>query len=298
MPSHDVHDIVASVLRAQLDELHAADARDQPALVDGVHAMRVALRRLRSTLAAFRHLLDDEVVVPLRRELAWVAGELGPLRDVDVLRARLDAKLAAEPADLVARETRDSFDRVFAAMGSGALKRASEALASERYRHLLDELMAWDEAPPFIVDTSGSADELVEELARVELARVGTKSRKARRATTSAVADERWHALRKVVKRARYVTEALGQDDKAARRLAQSLKRLQTLLGERQDSVVARELLRRLAADRQGDPRSAFTYGRLDAREQAARADVDRRLPKALRRVKRAGRALTAETAA
>lgn len=66
---------------------------------DGVHRMRVAVRRLRSALATGRPFLDVSVSEPLRTELAWLGGELGLARDAEVLRARLAEALAALAAD-------------------------------------------------------------------------------------------------------------------------------------------------------------------------------------------------------
>ena len=48
---------------------------------DAVHKMRVAVRRLRSTLATYRRLLDRDVTEPLRDELKWLGGVLGAVRD-------------------------------------------------------------------------------------------------------------------------------------------------------------------------------------------------------------------------
>ena len=47
--------------------------------------MRVATRRLRAFLRAGSELLDPEWSEPLRDELKWLGGALGPVRDLDVL---------------------------------------------------------------------------------------------------------------------------------------------------------------------------------------------------------------------
>ena len=53
--------------------------RDVP---DSVHAMRMACRRMRSTLQSFRALLDRERTDAVVAELRWLAGELGGARDL------------------------------------------------------------------------------------------------------------------------------------------------------------------------------------------------------------------------
>ena len=54
-----------------------------------LHQFRVATRRLRAFLRAGRELLDPAWAEPLREELRWLGGALGPVRDLDVLIERL-----------------------------------------------------------------------------------------------------------------------------------------------------------------------------------------------------------------
>jgi inorganic triphosphatase YgiF len=61
---------------------------------DAVHQMRVAARRLRSALQAFGRVLDRDRTGGLIGELAWLAGELAPARDTEVMFARFDEQLA------------------------------------------------------------------------------------------------------------------------------------------------------------------------------------------------------------
>jgi CHAD domain-containing protein len=62
--------------------LHADDE-------EAVHALRVALRSSRSVLGTTKDLFEADWVSKLRDELRWLAGELAPGRDLDVLRAYL-----------------------------------------------------------------------------------------------------------------------------------------------------------------------------------------------------------------
>ena len=75
--------------------------------------------------------------------------------------------------------------------------------------------------------------------------------------------------MRKAAKRVRYAAEsvqpAIGSD---ATDLAEAMERLQDVLGEHNDSVVVRPLLRRLGAEAEAAGDSAFTFGRLHALEE------------------------------
>ena len=82
---------VMAHLRRQTGALLAADAGLDDDAPDAVHAARVAARRLRSGLRVYGDLLRDDVAARLRPELAWYAGALSPVRDLEVFAASLAA---------------------------------------------------------------------------------------------------------------------------------------------------------------------------------------------------------------
>ncbi|NEB75873.1 CHAD domain-containing protein, partial [Streptomyces sp. SID14478] len=98
------------------------------------------------------------------------------------------------------------------------------------------------------------------------------------------------HEARKAAKRARYAGEAarpaLG---KPAKKFAKRMKRVQSLLGEHQDSVVAREALRGIGIQAHAAGETAFTWGLLHGQEQAAGADSERELPRVWAAAAKAG---------
>lgn len=92
--------------------------------------------------------------------------------------------------------------------------------------------------------------------------------------------DLAMHEARKKAKRTRYsaetATPALGRP---AADLVKSMKSLQTLLGDHQDSVMTREALRELAGQAHAAGESAFTYGVLYGREEQRAAAAEAALP-------------------
>jgi CHAD domain-containing protein len=77
------------------------------------------------------------------------------------------------------------------------------------------------------------------------------------------------HSARKAAKRARYAGELLGAVRPKGRRKAKGYKRLQSVLGDHQDPVVAMDMLRRLAAGTsEAQDQNGFTFGLLHAHEQ------------------------------
>ena len=63
--------MVAAYLRQLVVALVEVDPAVRVDVEDAVHKMRVAVRRLRSTLATYRRLLDEDLTEPIRDELKW-----------------------------------------------------------------------------------------------------------------------------------------------------------------------------------------------------------------------------------
>jgi CHAD domain-containing protein len=251
---------------------------------DGVHDMRVAVRRLRSTLRTFRGLWDRERSEALRGELKWLADQLGPVRDSHVMGGRLAKAIEAEPADLVVGPVADRTRQHFDAETADALGRLREELDSERYHRLLAELDALASAIP----AQPRRGKWVRRKGRRALRRADRMFDEAN-GQSSDVSDEGLHEARKAYKRARYAMEVLaGRAGKPARKLANRISKLQDVLGTHQDSVITREVLREQGRHAREAGEDSFTYGLLHGRQQALSDQVLRRLPRAVRRSRRA----------
>ena len=283
---HD--DLVTERVRAQRTELVARDADVRRELPEAVHDMRVACRRLRSCLRTFRPLFEPAPAQHLRAELAWIAGVLGAERDLEVLEARIDKSLAglddAGPAGAVRTILADRFETGRAAAHAEILK----ALEGERYCQLLDELDAFAADPPFAVPVRARRVTRLRRLAAMELRRTRRWVERAE-AATGEERDRAFHEARKTAKRVRYAAEVLAPAYRGEARVAVArFTRLQDLLGDRHDAVVARAMLeeegRRAGPGRQ---RSGYAFGLLVGREDAAIADYDRAFPRLWRRATR-----------
>jgi inorganic triphosphatase YgiF len=139
---------VLAYLQEQAGRLRRFDPlvrRDAP---DSVHQMRVASRRLRSALQAYRRVLDRDATGPLTEELKWLAGELAPARDSEVMAERFREMVDQLPPELVLGPVSATLDRTFARRQAEARERALAALDSDRYLSLQDALDALLAHPP------------------------------------------------------------------------------------------------------------------------------------------------------
>lgn len=263
--------------RAYLKEQVEEIARHDPGARLGetskpVHQLRVATRRARSALRTARPLLDVEWAEGLRAELKWLAGELGPARDLDVLISALrrDVDELGKPATAVVRQ--------LAAERRRAQKRLVTALDSARYVALLQELERAAEAPRI-----RKVDASLSKLAAGEFRRL----RRAVRALGKSPSDEQIHELRKRGKRARYAAELAG--GKRAKRFVKKAKSFQDVVGEHQDAVAAEEQLSAVVP-KANSPEAVFAAGRLVERQRLRRRKARKSLPKAWKKLERSGR--------
>src|SRR6201987_5603850 len=127
--TRDAFKIIGLACLKQIIDNETALARGDP---EGVHQMRVGVRRLRAAISLFKGLLHDRQTAAIKDELKWLAGEIGPGPELDVLVHRVVAPMKKR------RRWRGmpSLSREIAQRRDSALKRAQDAVQSARFRSL------------------------------------------------------------------------------------------------------------------------------------------------------------------
>ncbi|MFF9685664.1 CHAD domain-containing protein [Streptomyces sp. NPDC014623] len=283
-------DHVLAYVRRQVSALVELDPAVRRDLPDSVHRMRVATRRLRSAFRTYRGLLDRTVTDPLRDELKWLAAELGTERDQEVLEARLRAHVDALSEPLLLGPVSARLQLTSVARHTDARQRVVAALDTERYLTLLDSLDAFLADPPLRPAAARAPRDALPRAVLKDYERLAVRVGHALRQPPGAERDVAMHEARKAAKRVRYAAEAarpaLG---KPAKKFAKRMKTVQSVLGDHQDSVVARGALRTLAVRAHGAGESAFTWGLLYGREEAAAAAREGELPEVWARASHPG---------
>lgn len=273
--------VVLAYLREQADALKRQDPRVRRGEDDAVHQMRVATRRMRSALQAFDRIVDRERTRELTNELKWLAGVLGQARDLEVLRERFEGVVAGLEPELVPGPVAARLTRHFAPLEAEAQRASVEALDSPRYFALLDAVDALLADPPLTPLARKKAKKVLPDAVGRTYRRMAKRADAAARDTDD---DTELHEARKAAKRLRYSVEAVEPlfGERAAR-YRKRVKAVQELLGEHQDSVVARPALLELGRQAQLDGENAFAFGLLHGLEQGRARHAEERFPAAWR---------------
>ncbi len=212
---------------------------------EGVHQMRVGLRRLGTVLSIFEKLIDGPETDAIEGELHWLLDELGPARDLDVFVEKTMAPLSASAAEDTALKCllENTITR-----RKDALERAKDAVASDRFRQFVLRTALWVLAGEWsdLAEVEGvRADSRIAPFARRTLEkRARGISRKLAQIDEFDVAQR--HKLRLHVKELRYAAEFFADifpgSARAQRRFAKILASLQDNLGRLNDLAVHRRL--------------------------------------------------------
>lgn len=239
--------VAVSYLQEQLRRFLLEDAAVRLEEPEAIHDMRSVTRRLRSVLAAYRHLFLAAPVQDLRDELRWLNRLLGEPRDAEVVRSRLLEHLGGLPRGDGAEAVRDLVEDKAGSTYNAGYRLLQEALLSARYFKLLEDLEGFCRQPP--VRPGGATAGR-----KVAAAAVDKAARQLRRAHKAAVSTgpgadrvNALHEVRKKAKQLRHVAESAAPvRGKRAMKVAKAAHRQQKHLGDYHDAVLARCLLQDL----------------------------------------------------
>jgi CHAD domain-containing protein len=283
-------DAVLAYWRDQVEALVSWDRGVRGDVPDAVHQMRVATRRLRSTLATHRPLLDRQRTDPVRDELKWLGSMLGNARDAEVLHVRLRDLAAAQSPELILGPVLRRIDLEMDERHRAARNCLVEALGGKRYFRLLDALDDLATDPPFAARARQRGDRVLPRLVARACRRLDRTAKAAGDAATPEDRDHLLHEVRKAAKNARYAAESVAPVcGRPAARLAKRMQAVQDVLGENQDSVAARQVLREIGVVAHQAGENAFTFGLLYGLERSRGEAAQHAYQPALRAASRKG---------
>ena len=236
-----------SIVHNCLDQLRANEEAVL-ATEDGeaIHQFRVALRRLRAIVSAYRDLIDDDVHALISIDLRWLQRQFGPARDIDVLIAE-----TLEPIRLRLR-SQPAFDMLIdAATAARTEARRTAHLALENPRYVVMLIQLYRRLHSGDWRRASARARLGAPLR--DFARPLLQSRHKRLmrlgARYQALPETELHRLRILAKKMRYAAEAFQSlyRGRGVKRYISALADIQDCLGSDNDAFVSRQVLSGLA---------------------------------------------------
>lgn len=213
---------------------------------DGIHQTRVAMRRFRAALRAFKKALPYEGRKAYNGELRWFQQTTGPARDWHVFLDETLPRLAPEAFG------EGELDRLAGIAGERRVehsREAAEMLQSRRYTRLLLRLGLW------LTEMSESKiprlDQPITPFAQKAIARAHRDLLHGISNVREGVLED-MHAVRIKAKKARYAVEFFQSlfDPERTKAYLRLVKGMQDNLGQANDARVARALMAEIEPDR------------------------------------------------
>lgn len=230
---------------------------------EGIHELRVSIRRMRAAFSVFRGAMPENHRFRIGDELRVLQRKLSKAREWDVL---VEETVAGMPKRLRRHRSSQKLVEIAQAMCVEGHKSAHAVLQDPHYTDLLLRLASWNEsqfgsgpAPtpertwkPHVL--AGPAPRFASDVMGVYHAKVRKLGKKIHELDTVEL-----HRLRIRIKKLRYASEFFGGfwPGRRTKRYLSALKDLQQVLGVLHDATVAQTLIANLKISGAGDARSA-----------------------------------------
>lgn len=266
-PSTPLDEAFATILRACLHHLlESIPAAEDGRYPEGIHQLRVALRRLRSALDLMRSVGPLSRLDSLRSEAKWLAQNLSAARDWDIFQQET-LPTVAKACPTVAGF--DALKQAAEKRRQAAYRKVRRALADRRCSHFLISLGGWIEArgwrdsevaPEDLGRLAAPAISFAGEVLSGQFAKVLKRGRRFK-----SLGVNELHRLRLAAKKLRYLADfllPLYDDRKSVKQFFRKLAGLQEELGCYNDMAVTASLLDGLDAEAaEGDIAGAVIAG-------------------------------------
>ena len=229
------------IIGGALEHMFANEVPTLGGKAEGVHQTRVAMRRVRAALRAFKSILPYDKRKAFNGEFRWFQQRLAPARDWEVFLSETLPRIAsAAPGQ---EEAVERLRRVARSERRRAVGDAAACLGSRRYARLLLQFERWIAS----VEKEGDSrvfDEPVGPFAKGVLRRTWRYFLEDRR-PLSRLPDENLHEIRKRGKKARYATQFFSSlwSGPEVLPFMELLGRFQDAMGKTNDAIVARHML-------------------------------------------------------
>jgi CHAD domain-containing protein len=278
-PEMSAGEVAYAVLRKQFTALRANEPGTRLGEdIEALHDMRVASRRLRAAMAAFRPFLTPRML-RFRDQLGWVAAALGEVRDLDVQLERMHEWRANFPPERAA--ALEAVEELLDARRKYARRRMLAVLDSRRYESLCSSFASALRFGPPKSFAPGRVPVLA--IAPDMVERRYKRVRKQGDLIRKDSPPDAYHLLRIDAKKLRYALEFVGNGiyGKPALDFSARVTAMQDVLGLHQDAYVAMDLMQELAdsSGRKLGPQTLMAMGSISERYRLDAVDLRTKFP-------------------
>jgi len=249
-PAMSVRDSFAAIAQACVAHvLASADYAYKSDDPEGIHELRVSIRRMRAAFSVFRGAMPENYRFRIEDELRALQRKLGMAREWDVL---VEETIASMPRRLRKQGSSEHLIQIAQIKRVEGYKSAHAAFRNPHYTDLLLRLVFWIDgqfgfgAPPTRGRKwrpnvlAGAAPRFASEVMRAYHDKVRKLGKEIRKLDIVEL-----HRLRIRIKKLRYATEFFGSiwPSRRTKRYLSALKDLQQVLGALHDATVAEKLV-------------------------------------------------------
>ena len=229
------------IIAGTLEHMFANEIPTLEGRAEGVHQTRVAMRRVRAALRAFKRVLPYDKRKAFNGEFRWFQQRMAPARDWQVFLSETLPRIASAAPEH--KEATERLRRIARAERRRAVGDAAACLKSRRYARLLLQFERWIASLEKEV-CSKTFDEPVGPFARKVLRRTWRYFLEDTR-PLSRLPDEDLHEIRKRGKKARYATQFFSSlwSVPEVSPFMKLMGSFQDSLGKTNDAIVARHIL-------------------------------------------------------
>lgn len=229
----------------------AIDAKDS----EGVHQMRVSLRRMRSLLSLFKPIFSKRVTYFLSEDMHYAGLELTRARDLDVY-------IEENFQDKELTEIEQSMVKIAKKHQKKEYKKVSKLIKSKRFKKFHKSLAHWLSSRGWREKINAEEQEKLQENIipfAIEIIALYQKKLISQGSNIESLDDESLHKLRILGKKLRYATDFFTPLFDAKMILfTDNLKKLQDILGILHDQSVMKELHKSLLKGKKSNKLQKF----------------------------------------
>lgn len=211
-----------------------------------LHEFRIAIRKSRTILGQFKHVLPASIYEKNRLRLALLSEISGPARDLDVWLAEFENQ--DQESEATSEQVLEPLHQALHELALSSHESLTRQLKGQAVQRSINAWRKYLSSPPPKRPSAPSAKTPIATLVNEKIWNLCKRIFAFQNADQKVMTLDQYHDLRKLGKKLRYLLEFFGKDypSEDIARFLTRLKKLQTVLGELQDLQARKNIIKRI----------------------------------------------------